>query len=334
MTPHDHTGSTGASGGARAVLLLAGLSVAYLGIAAVVALYLLPVGFGLHGMVLLAAQLAVILGGALLVGTIAARIRRHQRQRAALIELAEAYGWCYRPDVGDRLWGGSIDEQIDRGNRTATDLLDARDAEIPFDSVERTFVTGDGEGSTMHTVRAVRIPLPSEVPRIALRSRRGAGALSLLPRRPRGRTELRLEGNFSDVFEVSVPAGSETAALYVLTPDLMAVLLNASADLDLELVDSTLHVYFPALDLTRPAELSRFLTAIAVLHERFGRRTLLYRDEAAEPLDPEAVRRAGDTLAPRARHLETRTRGMPVLAAVLTPLVPLVIAAVWLFLAG
>ncbi len=334
MAPQHHTGSAGASGGAPAVLLLAGLSLAYLGIAAVVALYLLPVGFGLHGTVLLAAQLAVILGGALFVYTTATRIRRHQRQRAALIELAGASGWRYRPDVGDRLWGGSIDEQIDRGNRTATDLLDARDAEIPFDSIERTFVTGDGEGSTMHTVRAVRIPLPSEVPRIALRSRRGAGALSLLPCRPRGRTELRLEGNFSDVFEVSVPAGSETAALYVLTPDLMAVLLDASADLDLELVDSTLHVYFPALDLTRPAELSRFLTAIAVLYERFGRRTLLYRDEAAEPLDPEAVRRAGDTLAPRARHLETRTRGLPVLAAVLTPLVPLVIAAVWLFLAG
>lgn len=333
VTRHGRAGAVGAPGGAPTVLLLGGLSLAYLGIAAAVALYLLPVGFGLQGSVLLATQSAVLLAGALLVGTTAARIRRHQRRQAVLADLASGFGWTYRVDVGDRMWGGSVDEQIDRRNRTSTDLIDARDTEVPFDSVERTFVVGDGEGATMHTVRAVRIPLPSEVARIALRSRRGAGALSLLPRRPRGRTELRLEGNFSDVFEVSVPPGYEMSALYVLTPDLMAVLLDTSADLDLEVVDSTLHVYFPALDLTRPEELGRFLTAIAVLHDRFGRRTLLYRDEHAESLDPEAVRRAGDTLAHRARELETRSRWWPVLVAVLTPLVPLVIAVVWIALA-
>lgn len=315
-------------------MLLIAASVAYLVIASAIAFYLLPVGFELRGTVLLLAQVGVLFAGAFLVAFASITIRRHRRRREQLVGIAAAFGWAYRADIGDRLWGGSVDEQIDRGSRTAQDYLDARDTDLPFDSVERTFVVGDREGATMHTVRAVRIPLPAEAPRITLRSRRGGGALSVLPRRPTGRSQLRLEGDFSDVFEVSVPTGYETDALYVLTPDLMAILLDESADLDLEIVDSTLHVYFPALDLTDATELRGFLTVIAALHERFGRRTLLYRDEAAEPLDPAAYRRDGDTLAERARTVDTRVRWWPVLAAVATPLIPMLIAVVWLQIAG
>lgn len=318
----------------RGGALLVASSAVYVVLAAVVAFYLLPVGFDLHGTALLLGQLGTVLAGAAIVAASTVTIRRHRRRRALLAGIAEALGWTYRADVGDRVWGGSVDEQIDRGNRTAQDHIDARHTAIPFDSIERTFVVGDREGATMHTMRAVRIPLPSEAPRITLRSRRGGGALSVLPRRPAGRSQLRLEGDFSDVFEVSVPTGYETDALYVLTPDLMAILLDESADLDLEIVDSTLHVYFPAVDLTDETELRGFLTVIAALHDRFGRRTLLYRDEAAEPLDPETYRRDGDLLSERARTVDTRVRWWPVVAAVATPLIPMLIAVVWLQLVG
>jgi hypothetical protein len=318
----------------RGGLILSASSLTSLLFAGALAFYLLPVGLGLTGMTLVLAQTASILLGAVLVASSTISIRRHQRQRAALAALADALGWGFRADIGDHVWGGSIDEQIDRGARTARDHLDARHSDTPFDSIERTFVVGDREGATMHTVRAVRIPLPSEAPRITLRSRRGGGALSTLPRRSTGGSRIRLEGDFSDVFEVSVPTGYETDALYVFTPDLMVVLLDESADLDLEIVDRTLHVYFPPVDLTDEAELRRFLTVIAALHDRFGRRTLLYRDEAAEPVDPEAYRRDGDTLADRARRVDTRVRWWPVLAAVATPLVPMLIAVVWIQIAG
>ncbi|WP_337003279.1 MULTISPECIES: hypothetical protein [unclassified Microbacterium] len=318
----------------RDSVLLACASAAYLAIAASIAFYMIPVGFGLTGPTLVVAQVAAVLLGAALLASALLAIRRHRRTRELLVELAESLGWVYRADIGDRLWGGAVDEQIDRGQRTSQDHLDARRTGLPFDSVERTFVVGDREGATMHTMRAVRIPLPAEAPRIMLRSRRGAGPLSVLPRRPAGSSELRLEGDFSDVFQVSVPRGYETDALYVLTPDLMAIILDEAPDLDLEIVDSTLHVYFPAVDLTHEDELRRFLTVISALHDRFGRRTLLYRDEAATPLVPGSARRAGETLAARARSVDTRVRWLPVVAAVLTPLVPMLIAVVWLSLAG
>ncbi|KJL28125.1 hypothetical protein [Microbacterium oxydans] len=318
----------------RGGALIAALSLAYAVVVAPVAFYLLPVGFELTGAALIAGQLGVIGAGAVLVLFSAARILRDARRRARLVELAHAAGWDYRQDVSDWIWGGSVDEQIERTGRSSRDHIDARGSDLPFDSAERTVVVGDREGATVHTIRAVRIPLSAEAPRITLRSRRGGGALSLLPRRPSGRSELRLEGNFSDVFEVSVPAGYETDALYLLTPDLMVILLDASADLDLEIVDSTLHVYFPAIDLTDPAVLARVLGAIAALHERFGRRTLLYRDERAPALDPAVSRRNGDTLAAAARTLDTRLRIGPIVLAVLTPLIPMLIAFAWLHLAG
>lgn len=318
----------------RGVALVVAVSALYFLIAAVVALYLLPVGFGLTGAALLAGQLGVIVIGAAAVAFVVTTIRSARRRREALEAIARERGWVYAADVGDRPWGGAVDEQIDRSARTTVDHLDARGDVVPFDTAERTFVVGDGDGAAIHRIRAVRIPLPAEAPRIVLRSRRGGGALSALPRRPRTGAELRLEGGFSDVFEVSVPAGYERDALYVLTPDLMAILLDTSADLDLEIVDGTLHVYLPAVDLTRPPELARLLALVGILSERFARRTFLYRDEAAAPVAPDAVRRAGDTLSAGAREVSSRARIGPVLAAVLTPLVPLVIGVVWVQLSG
>lgn len=318
----------------RSLALIVVLSASYLGIGAVAIAYVLPVGFDLSGATLLLARVAVVMGGGALIAYGAIMIRRSVGRRARLWALARALGWGYAADVGDRVWGGSIDEQIDRSARTAVDYLEARSGAPAFDAVARTFAVGTGEGSMMHATLAVRIALAAEAPRIQLRSRRSAGVLSSLPRRPRGRTELRLEGNFSDVFAVSVPTGYERDALYLLTPDLMAILLDNAADLDLEIVDRTLHVYFPPLDLTDPAKLSGFLTVIDALSERFARRTELYRDDEAPPLDPEAYRRSGDTLSAAARKLDTRGRVAPVVAAVLAPLAPLAIGVVWLQVAG
>ncbi|WP_447912658.1 hypothetical protein [Microbacterium phyllosphaerae] len=312
----------------RSSALVAACSVGYLALAAAVCFYVLPVGWGVDGIELLVAQCAVVAFGAGAVAWTAISIRRHARRRGMLAAIARDAGWTYRDDVSDWIWGGSLDEQIERTGRTARDHLDARRSPVPFDSAEHTYVVGHGEGSTIHSIRSVRIPLPAEAPRITLRSRAGRGALSTLPRRPRRAAQLRLEGDFSDVFELSVPSGYETGALYVLTPDLMATLMDASSDLDLEVVDSSLYVYFPALDLTDADQLARFVTVVAALHDRFGRRTQLYRDDNAPALDAAAYRRSGDMLAASARVVDSRVRIWPVVVAVLTPLAPLVVAIV------
>lgn len=316
----------------RAGALLALAAVSYLAIAAVLAFYLLPVGFGLEGGALLLGQLVALLGGAALVAYAAVVVRRAVERRERLVALAASMGWGYLADASDRPWGGSIDEQIPRSARRTRDVLDARGTAVPFDAALRVFTVGDGEGAGMHTTLALRIPLPSEAPRIALRSRSGGGPLSVLPRTPRGRLGLRLEGDFSDVFEVSVPSGYERDALYVLTPDLMVVLLDLAPGVDMEIVDGVLHAYLEPADLTEPEGLGRVLSLVAALHERFGRRTLRYRDDAAPPLDPGVYRRVGDTLSSAARALPTRSRIGPVLWAVAAPFVPLLVGVVLMLL--
>ncbi|WP_232531965.1 hypothetical protein [Microbacterium halophytorum] len=316
----------------RSGVLVATAAASYLAIAAVVAFYLLPVGFGLTSTALLLGQVAVILVGAALVAFAAAAIRRHAVRQAALYDLVERAGWRYTPDVSARLWGGSIDEQIDRRARASRDHIDAMESDPPFDAALRTFSVGEGEGARLVSTLALRIPLPAEAPRITLRSRSGRGALSSLPSRPARGAELRLEGDFSDVFEVSVPAGYETAALYVLTPDLMVALLDNADDVDMEVVGGVLHVYLAPLDLTDPGDLARLLNVAAVLHDGFFRRTRRYRDENAPA--PTGRRTAGDTLASAARTLETRVRMGPVVLAVLAPFVPLAVGLVWMQITG
>jgi hypothetical protein len=306
----------------------------YLVIGATVMFYVLPRGFELGGVELVLLQSAVALLGAAVIAYVAWMIRRGIRHRASLWALSAALGWQYTSDVSDRLWGGSIDEQIDRRSRLTMDHIDATHTASPFDAARRTFAVGSGQGATVHTTLAVRLPLPAETPRMQLRSRNGNGPLSVLPHAPSGRQELRLEGDFSDVFAVSVPVGYERDALYVLTPDLLVILLDNAADLDLEIVDSTLHVYFPPLDLTDHEVLTRFHTVISALFDRFGRRTIRYRDAAAPAIDAETYRRSGDTLSHAARTIDTRARLGPVASAVLAPLVPLLIGVVWMQLAA
>lgn len=307
----------------RASFMIAQAAVVYTLFALAIVLWVLPVPFRLSGTELLLAQTAVIVAGIGLMLYVALMARRSASRGAAIRQLAASRGWRLEHDVSSRPWGGSIDEQIERNGRYTREYLDARGDEHPFETATRTFTVGSGQGATLVTCRAVKIPLGSELPRMTLRSRSGGGVLGQLPKRSRGTNVLRLEGNFSDLFELSVPSGYERDALYLLTPDLMVVLLDNVADLDLETVDSTLHVYLPADDLSRPDALRRLLTVVAVLDDRFGLRARRYRDDRAEPIDPERYRVSGDTLHADAQSIRSRHSLRPILTAVLAPAITL-----------
>lgn len=252
-------------------------------------------------------------------------VGRSARRSVAIRTMAASRGWVHEADASSRPWGGSIDEQVDRNDRHTLQYFDARADDHPFETATRTFTVGSRAGATLVSCRTVKIPLAAELPRMTLRSRSGGGALGQLPRRTHHGNVLRLEGDFSDVFELSVPTGYERDALYLFTPDLMVVLLDNVAELDLETVDSTLHVYLAVDDLSRDDDLRRLLTVVAVLDDRFGRRAARYRDDRADPIDPEQYRVQGDTLHAEARRLGSRLNAWPILAAIIAPAITLVV---------
>jgi hypothetical protein len=129
------------------------------------------------------------------------------------------------------------------------------------------------------------ITLPRRVPNMVLDARSNdRGPFSSLLRRPAARQHLSLEGDFDNRFRLYVPAGYERDALYVFTPDLMALLIDETGDLDVELRDDQLIVYKPGgFDLTDPAVWQRFEHIRATVGAKTWNRTDLYADERAAP---------------------------------------------------
>lgn len=66
---------------------------------------------------------------------------------------------------------------------------------------------------------------------------------SSIPMPIAGGQTLSLEGDFNNYFTLHCPNGYERDALYVFAPDLMALLIDATGDFDVEIVDDMLFVY-------------------------------------------------------------------------------------------
>ena len=86
----------------------------------------------------------------------------------------------------------------------------------------------------------IEVALPSSLPHIYFDSQDGGGRHSNFY--PDFSQMLVLEGGFSDHYRVFVPKKYEIIALSVLTPDVMATLLDYSAEFDVEIYKDKLRV--------------------------------------------------------------------------------------------
>ncbi|MCI2956416.1 hypothetical protein MN032_01820 [Agromyces atrinae] len=146
------------------------------------------------------------------------------------------------------------------------------------------------------------ITLPRRLPHMVLDGRSNGRGMLVRPRRDQ---RLDLEGDFNSHFRLFVPKGYERDALYVFTPDLMALLIDETGDMDVEVRDDRLIVFRPGgFDLSNPATWQRFERIRETLGAKALTRTDRYVDErAAQPLG--SVAAPGDVGADGAR-LKTR----------------------------
>jgi len=106
-----------------------------------------------------------------------------------------------------------------------------------------------------------------------------------------------LEGDFDKYFDLYVPSGYERDALYVFTPDLMALMIDEASDFDIEIRDDQLIVYASApLDLKNPAWWQWMERVMAVVGRKAFTQTDGYSDERVGD-------RAANVVAPEARLL-------------------------------
>lgn len=108
---------------------------------------------------------------------------------------------------------------------------------------------------------------------------------------------LSLEGDFDKHFRLYVPQDYEGDALYIFTPDLMAVLIDNATRMSVEVLDSWLFVYAPGtLRLARPEVLDTVFGIVDAVAPKAIKQTHNYRDERTNTAGPRTIARQGRRL--------------------------------------
>ena len=185
---------------------------------------------------------------------------------------ARANGFEYTPEAAPPALGTGLWEQVSSGtvrDRVSGSGWEAGRITGGSRSASRTEQRGGWTVTTSVSVSTpersielgyLAITLPRQLPHMILDARSNDhGPFSSLLHRPQGDQALSLEGDFDRHFRLYVPSGYERDALYVFTPDLMALCIDETGDLDIEIRDDRLIVTKPGgFDLHRINTWHRF----------------------------------------------------------------------------
>jgi hypothetical protein len=209
-----------------------------------------------------------------------------------LAAFAGSRGWSYAATAAPPALSGELWEQVTSGvvhDRVAGADWEAGHLRGGTRTASRAEVRGDWTVTTSVSASTpaasldlgyLALTLPRRLPHLLLDSRRNDGLLSTLQHAPRQNQRLRLEGDFDTHFRLYCPRGYERDALYVFTPDLMALLIDETGDLDVEVRDDRLIVYRPGgFDLGDPATWRLFERIRETVGAKLRSGTDLYRDE-------------------------------------------------------
>ncbi|CAN5392826.1 hypothetical protein BH11ACT5_BH11ACT5_27080 [soil metagenome] len=224
-----------------------------------------------------------------------------------LDRFASANGLVFSPTGADPQYPGAI-FQLGR-SRTAVDHLRSASGRF-LDYGNYRYVTGSGKNQTTHNWGFLALQLDRALPNMVLDSKANNGLFggSNLPATFRKDQILHLEGDFDNYFTLYCPKEYERDALYVFTPDLMALLIDNASPFDVEIVDKWMFVYSSAtLDLRQPAVHQRLLGIV----DTVGAKTLTQTDRYA---DERIGNPTSNIVAPQGQRLK---RGVSVGAIIL-----------------
>jgi hypothetical protein len=206
-----------------------------------------------------------------------AKFSNHWRRVLRLHHFALDNGLAYVKEIANPRRSGVI---FGAGsNRRAFDVLSTDDGSFEMGNFQ--YAGNWKRERALRRFGYFRIHLPERLPNIVLESRRNRRSFgrSNLPWQFSSSQTLSLEGDFDRYFTLHVPAGYELDALYLFTPDLMALFVDRAADFDVEIVDEWLYVYSPKP--FRMLEQGTYDRLFAIL-DTVGRKTL---DRAARYTD-------------------------------------------------
>jgi len=165
------------------------------------------------------------------------------------------------------------------GSRAAYDHLRAEEGRF-VDYGNYRYVTSNGKSSTTHTWGFLALHLDRSLPHIVLDSLANNGIFGSSLSTYDKNQVLSLEGDFDKYFTLYCPREYERDALYVFTPDLMALCIDNVAPFDVEIVDQWMFVYSARpFDMMQPAVHHRLLSIVDTVGAKTLRQTARYSDE-------------------------------------------------------
>ncbi len=241
------------------------------------------------------------------IGVMAWRTRRFDwEKRLRMARFAAANGLRYEslsppPSYPGLIFGIGTSRQV-------TDHLRTADGRY-LDFGNYRYTTGSGKNRTTHHWGFLALQLDRALPHMLLDSRANNGLLGStnLPAVFSNDQVLSLEGDFDRYFRLYCPKEYERDALYVFTPDLMALLIDEASPFDVEIIDQWMLVYsarpFPLADAATYQRLLRIVSTV-------GAKTLSQTDRY---VDERIGAFSANIVAPQGQRLR---RGVSVLGIV------------------
>lgn len=277
---------------------------------------------------------AVIVGAFLVIRRLVSR--GTWRRWLKLTRFATANGLGYAANASSPGYPGSI-FSVGKAQQVPEHLY--RSGSHFLDLGNYRYTTGSGKSKTTHDWGYLAIKLDRMLPQMVLDAKANNFLGTNLPVSFSRSQVLSLEGDFDRYFTLYCPKEYERDALYVFTPDLMALLIDEAALFDVEIVDDWMFVYSAkTFDLADPATLARAFRIIDTVGDKTLDRTELYADAnvvsgaaIAASGSPLGARMAANTVAPQGRRLR---KGFSVATIVVVVAVALYAAVTFLPIFG
>ncbi len=219
---------------------------------------------------------------------------------------ATANGLVFSPMDANPTYPGAIFGLGD-SRRALNHLRSANDRFLDMGNYQYT--TGSGKNRSTHNWGFMALHLDRKLPNMVLDAKANNGLFggTNLPAYFDKKQILSLEGDFDKYFTLYCPRQYERDALYVFTPDLMALLIDNAAPFDVEIVDDWMFVYsarpFTSAD---PAVYQRLFQIV----DTVGAKTLTQTDRY---VDERIGSFAANIVAPQGQRLK---RGLPIGAVI------------------
>ena len=217
---------------------------------------------------------------------------------------------------------------IGHSRATANTLRSTSGAFLEISNYRYSEGIGRAQSHSLWGFMALR--LDRELPHMVLDSKQNNGVFGIhvtgatnLPGFINKNQILSLEGDFDSYFTLYCPREYERDALYVFTPDLMALLIDNAAPFDVEIVDDWMFVYSATpFDSMHPQQYMRLFTIISTVYKKALRQTAHYSDERVGDFTANVVAEAGKRLRPN-------ITAAVIVVGLIVVAIPVVMALAW-----